>query len=408
MNRRIISALLTCLYVATAYGQPGEYLYKRELNGIADVWHTVTLPDEVFSKLSPDFSDIRMYGFTSQNDTVEAPYVLQVARGRFIDRPAEFRIINPSRGANGYYFTFEIPAVEPINEIRLTFEQQNFDWRLALEGSQDNQQWYTIVDDYRILSIQNDRTSFQYTKVSFPYSSYRYYRVRIDSREKPGLLSAGIRLQQEEGASYREYRGNVSVRTNKKERQTEIDLELADIVPVSYLKVHFTDSLDYYRPVTISYLYDSVKTDVGWQYAYHTLTSGTLSSFEENVFVFNSTLLKRIKITIHNDDNAPLSFGSVTAKGYVHSLVARFREPATYFLYYGNAHVSKPRYDLGLFTDKIPVAMTSLVLGNEQSIVKKAAPPTEPLFVNERWLWGIMTLIMVILAGFSIKMIRKD
>lgn len=93
--------------------------------------------------------------------------------------------------------------------------------------------------------------------------------------------------------------------------------------------------------------------------------------------------------------------------GYVHGLIARFIDPATYYLVYGNDLAEKPHYDIDRFADKIPIALTALKLGDEQLIEKTSLQKTEPLFQNKIWLWTIMALIIVLLGWFSLIMIRK-
>jgi hypothetical protein len=101
-----------------------------------------------------------------------------------------------------------------------------------------------------------------------------------------------------------------------------------------------------------------------------------------------------------------LSINTITAKGYVHELVARFTEPATYFLSYGNKQAIKPSYDIERFTSKIPNKLVALNVGKEQLVVKNKVFANEPLFKNKNWLWALMVIIIVVIGWFSIKMIR--
>ena len=67
--------LLTCfslLIFVLSFGQMQNYSYKRELIGVQDTWHKLTLPDDLFEKVSPALSDIRVFGLTTKNDTIEA------------------------------------------------------------------------------------------------------------------------------------------------------------------------------------------------------------------------------------------------------------------------------------------------------------------------------------------------
>jgi len=139
-----------------------QYSYKRELTGVSGEWHKLILPDEIFRKISQNLNDIRIFGITVSNDTVEAPYLLRLTTGNISGKEISFNTLNTSHNDKGYYFTFEIPTVEPINQIKLDFKQENFDWRIKLEGSQNQNDWFTISDNYRILSLKNEITDFQF------------------------------------------------------------------------------------------------------------------------------------------------------------------------------------------------------------------------------------------------------
>jgi len=401
-----ILLLFNCSFI---YGQIDQYNYKRELKGISEQWHKIILPDEVFGKTSNDLTDIRIFGITADNDTLETPYFLRIASERASNKDVSFKTLNTSHNIKGYYFTFEIPTIEAINQIKLDFKQNNFDWQIKLEGSQNQIDWFTVIENYRILSIKNEITDFQFTKLSFPSSKYRFFRLRIDSKEKPELTSARISQYEIINGTFKNYTiRKFNVKENKENKETEIDIELQMPVKVSHLKIDINSSFDFYRPITIKFLTDSIKTEKGWKYNYSTLTSGTLNSIEENEFKFSNTNVQRLKILIHNHDNQALTINSIQVKGNVHELVARFTEHASYILTYGNKIASRPNYDIDRFTDKVPINITALELGDELKIEKDKVSKTDPLFKNMTWLWTIMGLIILVLGWFSIKMIRKE
>jgi len=397
--------LLSCTY---AYGQMADYGFKRELTGISEPWHRIVLPDDIFGKVAPSLHDIRIFGITENNDTIEAPYLLRLATGQTSETQIAFKTLNVSRDDSGYYFTFEIPTTAPVNQIKLDFKQQDFDWKVRLEGSQDQNNWFTIVDDYRIVSIKNDLTDFQFTTLAFPQSQYRFLRLLIKSDTQPDLIAASVIRDETKAGTYSTYPVKSSdIKENTKAKQTEIDVALALPVPISRLKVHVSDTFDYYRPVTIQYLADSFQTEKGWKYRYATLTSGILNSIDENEFNFRSTITDRLKILIHNQDNSPLAIDTIHVAGYVHELVVRFAKEATYYLTYGKKDASKPHYDIGRFAEKIPTTLTKVALGNEQVIEKEGDRTIGPLFENKAWLWAAMTVIILLLGWFSVKMMRS-
>lgn len=394
-----------CLSGVLTYGQLDTYDHKMEVLGITDQWHKLELPDSVFEEVSQSMNDLRIYGITD-TDTIEAPYLMKVGAEKQLRKAVDFKKLNEASNANGYYFTYEIPALEGIDQIQLEFENKNFDWKVVLEGSQNQNEWFTLLDDYRILSIKNAQTDYSFTNLDFPIANYRYYRILIKSKEKPVVKSAKVSVNSNIEAKYKDYM--VSFMNIEEEgKKTILDIDLKNRLPISFLKINISDELDYYRPFTIAYLSDSVETEKGWRYDYHNLSSGTLNSIEKNEFVFPTTLARKFRVTVQNNDNEPLQIESASAKGYVHELIARFAKPATYYLAYGKAHARKPQYDISQAATKIPADISALTLGESQDIPKKETPTVAPLFENKLWLWLVMGVIILVLGGFTLKMMQK-
>ncbi len=401
----IASLLFSCL---TLFGQNDEYRYRRELYEVSNQWHSLRLPDDIFGKISQSMNDIRIVGYTPQNDTIEVPYLLRLSEKKVNNHNIDFKIFNVSYNDKGYYYTFELKPNASVNQIALTFEQENFDWRVSLEGSHNQNEWFSVLDDYRIISIKNTMTDYKFTTLRFPDAQYRYFRIFVKSNEKPNLMKAGlIREESTEGKSTIYTPTQMTSKVQRKTKQSIIDIRLPTVVPLWYMNLTIQDTVDYYRHATIQYLSDSIKTAHGWEYVFSYLTSGTLSSFEKNEFTFNSTNIQNIRIIIENQDNAPLTVTGVQAKGYIHELVFRFSEKAKYFLVYGNNNAVKPQYDIEYFSDKIPANLTELRLGEEQSRIQNSDEPMSPLFQNKIWLWVILSVVIVVLGWFTLSMIRK-
>ncbi|MEM7185931.1 MAG: DUF3999 family protein [Bacteroidota bacterium] len=389
-------------------GQLSNYHYKAELGGIDSQWHRLELPNYIFKDLDRSLHAIRIYGITEENDTLEAPFVQGRKTHSVAKTDVAFNRINESRSNGAYYYTFEIPSEETINEIQLQLGNSNFDWRLDLEGSQDQQQWFTLTSDYRILSIQNELTNYQFTRIRFPDAKYRYFRMRVRANSRPRLNDATFEFQKTNPANFRSYRvRSFQSHVDQHTRNTMVELLLEEKVPVARFALAIRDSIDYYRPVTISYLADSLQTEQGWIESYRSVYSGTLSSLDDQDFAFTTTIAEKWKIEITNDDNAPLDITGVEAKGPVHELLIRFAEPARYYLLYGNDTPSQPKYDIGRFANEAKQMGAPLTLGTVEKIPRTNEQTKSPLFKNKAWLWGIMILIIAVLGWFSIKMIRQ-
>lgn len=404
--------LFSFFFLVTAgsfsYGQMNQYQYKREIKEISQPWQKIVLPNAIFGKTTQNLNDLRIFGLTKENDTIEAPFLLRTTFGKDAIKKIPFKLLNETHTTSGYYYTFVVSGHTAINQIKLHFGQPNFDWRVKLEGSQDQNKWFTVMENYRILSIKNNQTNFQFTKLTFPRTQYRFFRLFVKSKEKPLFQRAEISEHTIVKGQQRIYTIKKStISENKKQKSTEITVDLGRPLRVNQLRIAIADSFDYYRPITIKYLADSFKTKKGWIYNYNLLTSGTLNSLEENKFTFNSTTLQKLRIYIDNEYNQPLSIDAIQVSGSIYELIARFTVPADYFLTYGNKDAVKPHYDIERFTNKIPKTVKEVKLGKELTIKQGAKLVAEPLFKNKIWLWGIMVLIIVVLGWFSWKMIRN-
>tara|TARA_R110001583_G_scaffold90137_3_gene231701 strand:- start:1562 stop:2788 length:1227 start_codon:yes stop_codon:yes gene_type:complete len=402
------SLLIFFIFLSTSFcfGQMKSYSKKIELKGIENQWHTIELPNEVLENVNSNFTDIRIYGLTA-TDTIEAPYLHKVSKAVEANSSISFNLLNTVNNAQGFFYTYELPENKTINEIKLNFEEPNFNWLVTLEGSQNQTEWFTVLDDYRILSIVNDQTDYSFTRLKFPDANFKYYRLLIKSIEKPTLESVKVLKKAKKLALYREYSVS-SFNVSQEKKNTIIQVDLKSRAPLNLLKLTVDDDIDYYRPISIQYLADSVKTEKGYHYNYRSLATRTLSSMEENSFQLPSIMAQKLRIIISNNDNQPLKISNVNLKGYIHTLTARFTEPTTYFLVYGKTNDKAPNYDIAKTSISIPENISSLQFGDATNIPKPTIDTAKPLFENQLWLWSVLGIIIALLGYFTIRMMKKE
>lgn len=400
-------ALLFC-FTLSVKAQLKHYQYQRELKGITGNWHSITLPNALFKNTQRSLNDLRIYGIKGK-DTIEVPYILEQSADQVIESETAFSIINQSNNPLGYYYTFQSRATTPINQIRLSFGQRNFDWKVSLEGSNNNSEWFTILKDYRILSILNNNTDYHFSQLNFPNANYGYFRILVKANEQPELKAAKIlKTDTLKGIDTAVRVQSYQLSNDSKNKVSIIEVCLANPSPLSYLKLNVQSDLDFYRPFKIECVTDSFKTDKGMQYNYQTLYQGTLSSIEKTAFNFSNTLTARLRITIENNDNKPLRLNSILLKGPISELIARFEKTDyQYALYYGDKNASAPSYELKNFESKIPIGITALTMGDEQQNTIFDTKKEIPLFENKVWLWGLMALIICLLGFFAFKMLKS-
>ncbi|MEP2279141.1 DUF3999 family protein [Maribacter sp.] len=406
MQNNNLLVMLAFVLTSFCFGQMGQYSKKIELKGIENQWHAIEIPNDVFSEVNTNMSDIRIYGVTA-NDTIEAPYLHKVSKAEDSNSEIYFNLFNSVNNSKGYFYTYELPQKETINKMLLNIEDSNFNWEVTLEGSRHMKHWYTILEDYRILSINNDQTNYSFTTLKFPDANYRYYRILINSTEKPNLTSVNILKKAIKTAEYRDYKIE-TFKVTQEEKKTIIDIDLNKRVPLNLLELTVDDNIDYYRSVSIQYLADSVQTEKGFYYNYRPLAKRTLSSMEDNSFQLPGTLANKVRVIVLNNDNQPLKISGAKLKGYIHTLTTRFIEPATYYLVYGKPNTNFPNYDISKTTVSLPENITKLDFGNVVEIPKPVIETTNPLFENKWWLWLIIAVVIALLGYFTIGMMKKE
>lgn len=407
-NKGLSISLLLLVFGFMAQAQWSNFRYQRKLEGLQDSWHRIPLSDSIYQHLQPSYGDLRIYGITEGQDTIEAPYLLHINQDSERYTDVDFEMLNQSRRGENYYYTFVLKEPQRINDIELDFEGSNFDWRALLEGSMDQSEWFELVDNQRLLAINKPGVDFRLTRFNFPPSQYKYYRLRITSSVNPGLRGARVRLKQSvEGEWQTIPLKKMEVQENQSLQQTEIELEFHFRQRLDRLRLFVEDTFDYYRPVRMSYLVDSFKTEKGWSYNYHPFSAGLLNSMEPKAFRGSGVLTRRLRISISNKNNQPLRVSRIKAEALTAELKARFNRKAEYYLCFGSAEMGAPSYDISYFQNNIPNVLEALELGPEKVIKMGESNENPGLFTNSLWLWVLMGVIILLLTWFSIKMIRE-
>jgi hypothetical protein len=381
-----------------------DFDYRRQITGIDKPdWYTITLPPESFSRINRDFSDLRLYSFVGK-DTTEIPYLVKIMADDSREQSFQIPVLNRSRKEGALFLTFELEKDQKVNSIDLNFQQDNFFAFAKLEGSNNQSDWFEIIDGQRLLSIKNENSNFKVQSVNFPVSQYRFLRATINSDTKLTFLNATLRNTQVTKGNYSIAPLTFTTREEKKLKQTIIDVKLANYVPVSHFQIDVAANTDYHRSFQLDYVADSTNTPKGWIKNYQQFYNGYLTSYTPNHFDVTYDLTKELRITINNLDNAPLSIRGVVVSGPEVRVVANFASKDSY-LYYGKPDASKPSYDITYFQEKIPPTLATASLRPEENI-KEPVEKKSPLFENQLWLWVAMIVVIGVLGFFTLRMMK--
>lgn len=388
-----------------------DFDYSRSLGELEKGWYNIELPEDIVSRSTNTLNDIRILGLTEDGDSLECPFLLVNAsnQGKIItDNKPSFEIINSSKRGEGFYHTFRLLEDKTIDEFKLDFESKNFDWRVNLQGSHEDREWFTILEDYRIVGIQNTATDYQFTTLHFPKSDYKYYRVLIKDQEKPELIKAVIGKAVQKEKVFHE----IEVKPKKILEDKIFNHSLSRVslpyaMSPSEISIEVEEDFDFYRRVEIKYFVDSMQHQGRTTARYLTFKRSILNSWDKNsIQVSNAPKVKDLEIIVFNQDNQPLTISNMKIAHPIYKLQCRIPEKTSVTLLYGNEKARKPQYDLAYFKKNIPENLPNISLGSEVAVAKQKVATPKTL-TNKMWLWGILGIAVVLLGWFAVKMLKS-
>ena len=384
--------------------------YKRKINAKQNSWNYFRIPDNLYEKAELSLADLRIYRIR-QKDSLEVPYLISGIWGTEAQTDEYFEILNKTKTDKGYYFTLQREDNQSeISEINLSFDNRNFDWRIDLEGSNDQKEWFGILENYRVLSIQNSKTDFSFENLIFEKTGYKYYRILVKTNEKPLLSEAAF--QNDDVLKYQKFNvhkiQNFKVKNDKKSKTSTAVFSLKNSLPIHSFRIKVENKNDFYRPISI-YAIDTIATEKGKLAEYSGIADGTLSSLKgADLKSYKEVLAKQMMIVIDNGDNPPLKISEIEVKTYENGIVFKAEKSGDYILTYGNQQIiDRPNYDIETFEEKISREKKDTVSLSNEMIVKQADNRSKPLMESDYWLSGIMIVLILFLGYFSYKMIAK-
>ncbi|MCP9767612.1 DUF3999 family protein [Lacihabitans sp. LS3-19] len=384
-----------------------QFQYKRKILGIENEWQKIDLPVDIHEKTVGNFNDIRIIGIKNIKDTIEMPFLFSNKIPP--NESVNFNIINTSKSGGEYFFTLESKKPKEINQINLKFGNANFEWNADFQGSDDLINWFEILEEIRLVGLKNEEANFQFSKLKFAKSKFRYYRTKIKTNVQPNLISATYdEFSQKFDETQKTNVINLKTQQNSLKKQTIIEAELDFKSPINSLKIELDKPVDYLRNITIEYEEIHYDKKQNPSKIFQTAYNGSISSLKKNVVSFETLISKKIRLTIYNTDNQALNIKNIELFGPKNIIIARFQDPTLeYYLVYGNSKISKPNYDLINFSDKIPIEISNSELGKEEINLQLLESNKTAFNFSKYLIWCILFIILLVVAWFSIQMLKE-
>ena len=359
----------------------------------------VAVDSQVFAQANKGLGDLRIV----RDGAEEAPYQLAITRGGSRRTSHNVRIQDLGH-VPGHHteLVMDLGRLGLLhNEVEILTTSKNFQRKVDLESSNDGESWLTVIRGVEIYDFTVAKRNFnaRNTRVQYTESTARYLRVRIlNGGEAPLAITGGSAASLvEEGPLRTEFPAQIIDREEDSNRgisRLTVDLTTTG-VPTDRLTLG-TGETNFHRRVTMEGSLDGeiwrAISGSGEVYAYETpkFTGSNL------MVDYPEVNYRYLRLSIHNQDDAPLAVADVAASGLRRRLIFQPTLGATYGLYYGNKEARQPSYDLERFlpyleTDNLPGAE----LGQQRRNSQFARPE---LPVSERFSWLITLGVAAVAA----------
>lgn len=304
------------------------------------------LDREVLDKAHTNQADLRLYDSAGR----EIPYALRTRRE--VDSHSLFTSREFNRAVEGTAALISCDlGTQPQehNEVTVSTEGNNFRRMAEVEGSPDGAQWFTLASQAILFRFSADGRTVEQNSVSYPVSRYRYIRVRVErdpqvDRTAPEITGLGVLRSIRSKGETVSFEGVLEPREPDpfQGRPASVwRIDLGGRIPLQSL-VLGVGQRTFSRPFQLEIVDDPASPEI--------LASGDLTRGEENAAAplqvdFRERFARRLKLTVTDDRNPPLSLGSATALSAARQVIFQAAN-GTVRLYYGNPKAMAPHYDL--------------------------------------------------------------
>jgi hypothetical protein len=407
-NNLFILLLLLC---TGSFAKIEGYTYKRKLNTPPkEGYYSIPVLPEVWAHCKSNNRDIRLYNI-HENDTTEVQYIAEWLGTKTEQKPVSFSVINDTYNDKSYsYITLKSNKKQTINQIVLNIDESNFDKNVMIEGSTDNQHWFTIREHLRIVRFNNSQDKFEYTTLDFQDAEYNYFRLKFDDTfaKRITVNNAYAYENTVTKGQYAELKPKPWKQTeNKKDKTSEIIVEFPYQYMVNSITVKSNSTADFYRNINVYATYGTYHTATGGKDNWFLVNSSVFTSEKNYPINCNNEATFKLKIEVMNYDNAPIQINEIKVYAEQSKLVAYLPVSENIYLTYGKTNDHDPVYDIEHFKKKIPAALSEISYGDEQAKITKIEKAS-PLIESKKWLWVIMIIVILLIGYFALSMIRKE
>ena len=358
-------------------------------------FYQLTLSPQIIARCNANLSDIRL--LDENGKTV--PYVLQK------DLPTKYQRhfiafeSVPFTADSSTALLVKSQGNTVIQNLSLTIKNNSVKRIINLLGSDDLKKWYAISEDIPVNGAENPNKTYYEQLLSFPASSYQYYKISIANKNKTPIkiIKAGIYSDDKVSGKYQEL-PVPSISQKDSGAISFIKLKFNDVFEIDKITLKFFAPKFFKRDIELSKIVNGQQEP---------FTDPVSFSLNPATFQINQTA-KELGITILNNDNAPLKLTQITAYQLSQSLSSYLEAGKKYHVEFGDSSAKQPQYDLRFFTDSITKSVSVAQIGNITANINPAKATVNKTKINYTYvMWAAIAIILLILGFFTYKLMNE-
>jgi len=364
---------------------------------------TLELDPVLFSTLSPDLRDLRL--FSGEQELGYARLPEELAANAPVRQETAVEMINEGSFPDGSYgFTVKLGNLqEKPDALRIQLSGEPYVVKGELFGSSDNATWQKLRP-ITLFGIEGRTNELDLAGIEYPY--LRILLAKSNNREHDAAGVYAIIAKEATGTvNGNEWTPSFSV-THVQPKET---MALADLIHPHAVSSVFsirTKESGFHRRVVLE---GSHTRTENWELIQSSYLYRGLDATDEWLSVSYPPVSYRfLRLRIADEDNAPIPIDSVTVRTYpVRLLVkapANVKAPFPLKSYWGNPELSAPSYDVSEFLTQATGNRPDVVMRYGQQNPDYQGPPLEEQPFTERFpflLPGIL-IAAVIAVGYML------
>jgi hypothetical protein len=408
-----------------------QYTAEVTVEGTAGEYCALVLTPEIYNVARTDLADIRLIDRNGN----QIPYILARDEDRTETVKYNPAILNRSTDANGNALaTLDFGGQTVKNSIEVETAGDNFRRTVKVEGSNDNVQFFIIVDRAYIFAV-SDKSRHRFSGIDLPSNDYRYIRITVSpmtaEETKPAINEVRafkiekkpaqkqlVEMTQTEHFEDVNYHTSNYVYDLKFRRLPVVEIEL-NIDDASFyrcvtiqgrdaatqkVKIDSEDNRQRFSEIEVPW--NTITTDAIYRY-----TDAAGKKYERLALPIRwREAYKYIRVVVSNYDDQPITIRWASAKMVPNKIIFPALSDKSAKLYVGNESASHPQYDLARrLTNPMQIKTTQAALAGLTDNPAAGKTQTKQPWTEQHkiLLLAILVVVVFVLGVFMLSSVRS-